>query len=51
VSFKVIHETKEGNYLVSYASAKKAKRHTSGDYYPGLEIYESRDIGGCTSQS
>ncbi len=49
VSFKVIHETTEGNYLISYASAKKASRNCSGDFYPGLEIYESRYIGGGES--
>lgn len=46
VTFNIIHETKEGDFLISYNSAKKAKRHNSGDYYSGLEIYESRHIGG-----
>lgn len=46
VTFKIVSITREGNYLVSYSSAKKAERNNSGDYYPGLEIVESHFIAG-----
>lgn len=46
VTFRILSTTPNGNYIVSYSSAKKAARHNSGDYYPGLEILESHFCGG-----